>query len=103
MASRNDSGSDIEYLEVPESNVTTQETLTAVEDYTGYLSQLGEYDLPYGTLLWANSDSTAACLLPTEFGSPLTQIGILMLESGLIETVLEEAVGTDEHFEVYRV
>ena len=101
--SRGSSSSDVEYLEVPETAVTTQETLTAVEDYTEYLSQIGEHDLPYGTLVWANSDTLAACLLPTELGSPLTQIGILMLESGYIETVLESAVGTDEHFEVYDV
>ena len=98
----NDSG-DVEYLEVPEEAVTTQETLTAVEDYTERLSQIGEYDLPYGTLVWANSDEVAACLLPTELGSPLTQIGVLLLGSGLMETVLEDAVGTDEHFEVYDV
>ena len=102
-ASRSNSSGDVKYLVVPETAVTTQETLTAVEDYTERLSQIGEYDLPYGTLVWANSDMLAACLLPTELGSPLTQIGILMLESGLIETVLENPVGADEHFEVYDV
>jgi len=103
MASRSDSSNEVEYLEVPESNVTTQEDLTAVEDYTERLSQIGEHDLTYGTLLWASGDTLAACLLPTEFGSPLTQIGILMLESGYMETVLEEAVGADEHYEIYDV
>ena len=103
VASRQSDSTEVEYLEVPEDAVTTQENLVAVEDYTERLNQIGEYDLPYGTLVWANSDEVAACLLPTEFGSPLTQIGVLMLGSGLDETVLEEAVGTDEHFEVYDV
>ena len=103
LASRKDDGGEVEYLEVPENAVTTQEALTAVEDYTERLSQVGEHDIEYGTLVWANCDTLAACLLPTELGSPLTQIGVLMLGSGYLETVLEKAVGTDEHFEIYDV
>ena len=38
--------------------------------------------MPYGTLVWANSETYAACLLPTENSSPLTQAAVLSLSSG---------------------
>ena len=94
---------EITYLEAPESALTPLTDLQALDSAEGKVSQIGEYDLPYGTLLWANDDRVAACLLPTETGKPLTQIGILALGSGTLTTVLEEAVGSKEGFEVYDV
>ena len=29
------------------------------------MNQVGNYELPYGSLVWANDDDLAACLLPT--------------------------------------
>lgn len=92
---------EITYLEAPEDALTKLADLEALDTSEGHVTQIGSYDLPYGTLIWANDDQVAACLLPTETGKPLTQIGILWLGSGNMTTVLEQAVGTKEGFEVY--
>ena len=59
--------------------------------------------LPYGTLVWANDEHVAACLLPAESAKPLTHVALLALGSGVSTTVLEGAVGLDEGFEIYDV
>lgn len=96
------SDSDVSYLEVSEDAVTSSESCTSIEA-EDCLSLLGSYELPYGTMVWANDDAYAACLLPCETSSPLTQIGLLSLADGSYSVVVEEAVGTDEGFEIYDV
>ncbi|MFR1639455.1 MAG: hypothetical protein ACLSVD_09980 [Eggerthellaceae bacterium] len=64
---------------------------------------MGNYELPYSSLVWANDDDLAACLLPTDTGKPLTQVALLSLSSGNSTVVLEQAVGSDEGFEIYDV
>ena len=93
----------IAYLEAPEESLTRLTDLEALDSSEGKVAQIGQYDLPYGTLVWANDDQVAACLLPTETGKPLTRIGMLWLGSGNLDTVLDQAVGTKEGFEVYDV
>ena len=97
------SDGDIDYLDVPESALTTLADFDVIDSYAERVHVTGTYDLPYGTLVWVNDDSIAACLLPTETGSPLTQIGILSLSTGNVTTILEKPVGSSEHFEVYDV
>ena len=94
---------DVDYLNVPESALTTLADFDVIDSYAERVHVTGTYDLPYGTLVWVNDDSVAACLLPTETGSPLTQIGILSLGTGNVTTILEKPVGASEHFEVYDV
>lgn len=94
---------EITYLDAPDDALTPLTDFTALDSAEGKVSLVGEFDLPYGTLVWANDDSVAACLLPTETGKPLTQIGLLALGSGTLTTVLEEAVGSKEGFEIYDV
>ncbi|MDO5041931.1 MAG: hypothetical protein Q4D92_00255 [Slackia sp.] len=67
------------------------------------LALAGEYKLPYGTLVWANCDSYAACLLPTEGSTPLTQAGIVSLSDGAVATVLAEPASTERGFDIYDV
>ena len=95
-----DSG--VSYLEVPEDAVTSSNDSTEVE-VDDHMTLLGSYELPYGTLMWNNDDVYAACLLPTETSSPLTQVGLFSLASGTYSVVLEQAVGADEGFEVFDV
>lgn len=64
---------------------------------------IGEWELPFGTLLWTNSDTIAACLEPTEQASPLTKVALLQLQSGNYTTVLEQAVGAADGYEIYDV
>lgn len=98
---KNDS-SEISVLEVPEESVTTSDALTEV-DASSSISLKSSFELPYGTLVWANDDSVAACLLPTDQAKPLAQVGLLFLESGSSTVALPQAVGQDEGFEIYDV
>ena len=94
---------EIEYLNAPKGSLTTLNDFEALESSEDSVQQVGEYDLPYGTLVWTNDESVAACLLPTETGSPLTQVSLLLLGSGLNTTVLSKAVGSADGFEIYDV
>lgn len=90
-------------LEVPENAVVSlsdEGALSALEGDTP-LALSGEYKLPYGSLVWANSDSCAACLLPTDGAAPLCQGAILDLSSGTLNTVLEAPVSTERGFDIY--
>ena len=97
--SANDTG--IDYLNVPESALDTLGDFEALESWEGSVQNVGEYDLPYGTLVWANDASVAACLLPTETGTPLTRVALLSLKNGSYAPVLERAVSSREGFEIY--
>lgn len=95
--------STISSLNVSKSSLVTLNDFEALENPDEHVEKVAEIDLPYGTLVWASDESVAACLLPTESGSPLAQIGLVFLGSGSYDTVLEKAVGTQEGFEVYDV
>ena len=97
------SDSGVTALDVPKDALSTLSDFEALESYEGSVQKVGEFDLPYGTLVWANDESVAACLLPTESGSPLAQVGLLFLGSGSYDTVLEKAIGAAESFEIYDV
>ncbi|MDJ1650109.1 MULTISPECIES: Tat pathway signal protein [Gordonibacter] len=102
-----EAASDITVLEVPEANVTTlavddeESPFTKLDDTAERVELAGRYELPYGTLLWATGDDVAACLLPNDTAKPLVHVGILSLGSGDLTTVLEQAVGQDDGFDVY--
>ena len=102
-ASISGGGGDITALEVPESSLVTLNDFEALEQATSRVELTGTYDLEYGTLIWVNDDDIAACLLPTEKGSPLAQIGLLHLGSGNLAKVRTRAVGSKERFEIYDV
>lgn len=88
-------------LDVPKHLLSTLNDFEALDTYEGSVQLVGEWDLPYGSLVWACDESIAACLLPTETGSPLAQVGLLFLGSGDYDTVLEKAVGAGEGYEIY--
>ena len=94
----------VETLEVPADAVTllSSDTYSAVEG-DAPLAAAGEYKLPYGTLVWANCDSYAACLLPTEGSTPLTQAGIITLADGSVNTVLPQPASGERGFDIYDV
>lgn len=93
----------ISALSVPTSSVTTLDALTLVEDATTLMRETANVELPLGSLVWASSDTVAACLIPTETGSPLAQASLISLESAAVTTVLEQAAGQIEGFEIYDV
>lgn len=106
---KSDPDDNLVVLEVPESAVlssTSEEftnTFAAVDDPATLMNQVGNFELPYGSLVWASDDDVAACLLPTDTGKPLTQVALLALNSGNYPIVLEQAVGIEEGFEIYDV
>ena len=89
-------------LAVPKSAVTESTDLTEVEN-GGKMSLSSEIELPYGALMWATNDDVAALLLPTETGSPLATVSILRLTSGYYFSIINQAVGATEGFEIYDV
>ncbi len=89
-------------LAIPKSAVTESTDLTEVEN-GGKMSLSAEIELPYGTLMWATNDDVAALLLPTETGSPLATVSILRLTSGYYFSIINQAVGAAEGFEIYDV
>ena len=94
---------EVAVLKVPETSLVTLNDFEAFDSAEGHIQQIAGYDLPYGTLVWANDTEIAACLLPTSAGSPLAQIGLLFLGSGNLEVVFDKAVSAAEHFEIYDV
>lgn len=98
-----DDGDDHIALDAPLTSLSTLNEFTALENADEAVQLVETYDLPYGSLVWANDDEVAACLLPTETGTPLAQVGLLSLQSGQMETVLKKAVGSDDGFEIYDV
>ena len=94
-----DAGEDVSYISVPSDSVEDQSNYTLV-DYADYVQIANQISLPYGTLVWADNDSVACCLDPTESASPLCTVSVLYLSSGNTATVLDAAQGTDEGFEI---
>lgn len=90
----------ISYISVPENTVEQQADYTLIENYSDYVQLTGSFSLPYGTLVWADNDTVAACLNPTEQASPLNTVSLLYLSSGNTATVLDAAQGSEEGFEI---
>ena len=93
----------IDCLNAPESALSTQNDFQALESYEERVQLVGEHDLPYGSLIWVTDDDVAACLLPTETGSPLSNLGLLFLGSGNTVTLRKKAVGAADDYEMYDV
>lgn len=90
-------------LSVPESSVVSSNDFESVKDADAPVVANTTIKLPYGSLVWACDDDIAACLLPTETGKPLVEMGLLNLKSGKCVTVLEHAIAEEEGFEIYDV
>lgn len=90
-------------LSVAEDSVFTTEDCTQIEDASTAMGLAAQFELPYGTLIWANDDTWAACLLPTEQAKPLVKIGLVSLTAATYHTVLSNAIGESEGFEIYDV
>lgn len=90
-------------LTVPTSSVVSSNDFEAMEDAEPPVKATTTIKLPYGSLVWVCDDEIGACLLPTETGKPLTEVGLLDLKKGTCKTVLDHAVAQDEGFEIYDV
>lgn len=94
---------DLSVLSVPQDAVFTTENCEYIDDTDSIMRLSTTVSLPHGTLVWANDDTVAACLLPTDTSTPLTQIGILQLGNGNLVRALSQPVGADEGYQIYDV
>ncbi len=92
---------DMPALAVPTDSVFTTDDCEFVDDTGSVLTEAASLALPYGSMVWASDPSVAACLLPTETGSPLAQVGLISLGAAKLSTVLERAVAHAEGYEIY--
>lgn len=90
------------YISVSQDAVQTQNDYNLVT-YSDYVKLTGTYSLPYGSLVWADNDTVAACLTPGETTSPLCTVSLLYFSSGNNPTVLNAAQGADDGFEIFDV
>lgn len=93
----------ISTLDVPEEAVFTTKDCTQLENTAAHMQLYASISLPYGSLVWSNDDTYAFALMPTETGKPLAQAAILSLTSGTYTTLLPNAIGESEGFEIYDV
>ena len=63
----------MESISVPEDAVNALSDYSQA-DYTQHVKAAGSYKLAYGTLVWADNDTVAACLVPGESASPLNTV-----------------------------
>lgn len=90
-------------LNVPEEAVFNTQDCTMLENANAHMQLYASISLPYGSLVWANDDTYAFALMPTDFGKPLAQMAILSLTSGTCTTLLTNAIGEAQGFEIYDV
>lgn len=96
-------GPTVESLTVPEDHVVASTDFTRMDDASQGIYLAVSKELPYGTLVYASDNSVAACLLPTDEANPLCQIGLLNLSSGQCPTVVSQAVGHSDGFQIFDV
>ena len=68
----------VDSISVPEDAVESLSDYNQV-DYNQHVKLAGSYKLTYGTLVWADNDTLAACLVPGESASPLNTVSLLNL------------------------
>ena len=97
-----DEKSAIYTLTVPEDAVISLDDLNQGKEES-LVGQIAELNMPYGTLIWANTDTVAACLVPTTKSKPIAKIAILSIAAGTYDTVISQAMQQDEGYEIYDV
>lgn len=93
---------DIESISVPQSAVTELANLSEIP-YGDYVKLSISQRLPFGSLVWADNNTVAACLCPTETSRPLNTIRLFYFSSANLVEVLKEPQGFDEGFDIYDV
>ncbi len=98
----NDDSEELTILSVPENAVTISDDCEQISA-SDCVQLRDSTELPYGSLVWANDDSIAACLIPTEQTNPLATVALINLDTTTYIPVLSQAVGADYDFEIYDV
>lgn len=87
-------------LMVSSSNLVTIDDYEEV-DASGYVSNDMSLTLPSGTMIWSATDSYALLMLTGSTAKPLNTLAVLDVTTAEYKTVLDQAVGTSEGFEIY--
>lgn len=88
----------VDSISVPEEAVTPLDNMTA-DNWNNYFRVVGNFRLPANTLVWADNDTVAACLTPTDNSKPISTLGLLYLSTGNSPTVLSEPQGLADGFD----
>lgn len=88
-------------LSVSQDQVFTTDDCEYVDDLGSKLTMVSQASLPYGTLVWADDENVACCLLPCETSDPLVQVGMLSLANGELATVIDKPAGRSEGFQIF--
>lgn len=91
----------IDTLNVPKNAVVASDSFTEVENKIFKIQN--NTKLPYGSLAWANSSNYIACLIPTNKAKPIATVDIINMTNGKKNTLISQAVGQKEGFEIYDV
>jgi len=102
QAREESSSSSLESLSVEEGYVATIDDFREV-NAEDFFTNTKSYELPFGSLIWMTDDNFATCLIPTEGTSPITTVGLLALSTGQLTTVLKQARGTEDGYDIYDV
>lgn len=92
---------EVDTLTVSQDAVFTTEDCEYIEELEPKIAMASQMSLPYGTIVWADDPNVACCLLPCDTSDPLTQVGMLTLATGSVKTVLENAIGAEDGFQIY--
>lgn len=100
MASHSFGGEEnaVDAISVPESAVTNLDQLEETP-FDQHMRLEASYCLPFGSLVWADCDAHAACLIPTGTTTPLNRVALLFFGSGNAPTVMDRPQGADEGFD----
>ena len=92
----------VESLSVPQDAVTELADFSEVP-YGDYWRLSASQNLPFGSLVWADNNTVAACLCPTESAHPLNTIRLYYFGSANLAEIMKKPQGFDEGFDIYDV
>lgn len=87
-------------LMVPSSSLVTTDDLEEAW-FDDVLSCDVDVDLDLGTMAWGIDDQYALLMQTGEGARPLNTLGLFNLQSGSVSSLLDQAVGADEGFDIY--
>lgn len=92
----------IETLSVPQDAVSELSDFNEIP-FGDYVKVSIQHRLPFGSLVWADNNTVAACLCPTEESHPLNTIRLFYFASANLVEVLKKPHGFDDGFDIYDV
>lgn len=89
----------VNYISVSSDAVTGIDDLKQVKEKT-YVTTTSTHHLPFGTLAFADNDSYACLLVPSDTSTPLNTIQSMTLSSGSTHKLVSKARGAKDGFDI---